>query len=69
VGFFRLILLAALIWFAWRLLSRALRGPHKRPTPGGKDQDYLPLTRCTRCGAHIPQPVGTPAICERCRSR
>lgn len=70
MGFFRLMLLAAILWIVWRLVARALRGTPEPPRARGAEQDYLPLTRCPGCGAHIPQPAsGDPALCERCRSR
>ena len=68
MGLMRLLLLFALGWFAWRLLSRALNPPTASPrgdAAGG--HDYQPLTRCSVCGTHNPQPVsGAAPICERC---
>ena len=70
MGLLRLLLLVAVAWFVWRLLLRAaLSAPQAKPSRSGKE-DYLPLAKCTLCGAHVPQPAdGAAAICERCRSR
>jgi uncharacterized protein len=68
MGVLRLILLAAIVWIVWRLIARALRVA-KAAGPRSSDHDYLPLARCSVCGAHVPQPqAGAAAICERCRS-
>ncbi|HZP12739.1 MAG TPA: hypothetical protein VFB36_09990 [Nevskiaceae bacterium] len=70
MGLLRLLALLAIGWFIWRwLLRAALSARPSPPAPPGKD-DYLPLTKCAICGAHIPQPQNNAApICERCRSR
>ncbi len=68
MGLLRFLLLVGLIWFALRLLLRALARPEpRRDAPRDRD-DYRRLVPCQRCGAHIPEPAdGSPAICERCR--
>lgn len=67
MGLLRLLLLIALALIAWRVLARALLPTAPAPPRGGAD--YLPLTRCKVCGAHIPQPEnGAAPVCERCRS-
>jgi hypothetical protein len=73
----RLLILIALAWLAWRLLSRILRPPTAQPRGGsargdnrGGDKDFLPLTRCSVCGTYILQSgTGSATICERCRTR
>ena len=71
MGVLRLILLAFVVWIAWRLFARALRAAQAAHAGNpSRDQDYLPLARCSACGAHIPAPpAGAAAICERCRPR
>jgi hypothetical protein len=70
MGMLRLLLLLVIAWIVWRLVARALRASVGTPAPSKGDPDYVPLTRCGVCGAHIPQPAGGLApICERCRSR
>ncbi len=69
MSLFRLLLLFALGWFAWRLLSRALNPP---PPPSGSasDNDYQRLTRCSVCGTYIPQSAnGAAPVCEACRRK
>jgi hypothetical protein len=75
MGLLRLLILFAICWFVWRLLMRAVvssspAAPPPRAGEQAQDHDYLPLTKCAICGAHIPQPSNNAApICERCRSR
>jgi hypothetical protein len=68
MGLLRLLLLAAIGWFIWRLLLRASIPAQPPPSRTGKEE-YLPLTQCTICGVHIPRPPdGRAPICERCRT-
>jgi uncharacterized paraquat-inducible protein A len=51
---FRLLILAAIAWFAWRIVrswnAEALP-PRRRRAP----QDYERLARCLRCGVFVPR--------------
>src|SRR5581483_7646249 len=70
MGLIRLFLLLAVGWFIWRFLLRAALGARPSPPPPPGKEDYLPLTKCAICGAHIPRPQSNAApIGERCLSR
>jgi hypothetical protein len=70
MGLLRFFLLFAVGWFIWRALLRAAVSTQRPPPSRAGKEEYLPLTQCTICGAHIPQPSDSRApICERCRSR
>ena len=72
MGLVRFLLLFAIAWLIWRVLLRPVLSPPTEPPRQRqtRDQDYLPLTKCAICGAHIPRPSSNAApICERCRSR
>lgn len=70
MGVLRLLLLLTIAWIVWRFFLRALLAPGAQQRRGTGEQDYLPLTRCSVCGVHIPQPQGNAAsVCERCSTR
>lgn len=52
MGIIRLLVLAALIWFTWRLAKRLLQGPIAPPAPPPDNQK---MVRCDWCGVHTPQ--------------
>lgn len=51
-GIIRLVILAALVWLAWRVLRQVL-APSRRPPPG--DDDAARMLRCETCGVHVPE--------------
>ena len=70
MGLLRLLLLLAVGWFIWRAVLRGAIATRPSPPRTDPPEDYLPLTKCAICGAHIPRPSNNAApICERCRSR
>ncbi|MBL6749207.1 MAG: hypothetical protein ISP90_01730 [Nevskia sp.] len=65
---FRLLILAGLAWFVWRVLQswgndappRAVR----RPGP----EDYEKMARCLGCGVHLPRgSLGPDGRCRSCQ--
>ena len=62
---FRLLLLAALAWIAWRLLQHFTRAQTLQPPP---QQDHFePMERCQKCGTHLPaRALSSDGRCGRC---
>ena len=53
MGLFRLLLIIALVWLAWRLLKSTLLANR-----GGDSRDNLEaprMVRCAKCGLHVPE--------------
>jgi len=60
----QLLLLAALIWLAWRLVRKALAGPGRA---ADAPPEFEPTARCGRCGTHVPRPqLDAAGLCPRC---
>jgi hypothetical protein len=53
MNLFRLLLLAAALWVVWRLWRAVQARLAPPPAPGG-DENFEPMARCQRCGAHLP---------------
>ncbi|MGJ3257795.1 MAG: PP0621 family protein [Alcanivorax sp.] len=57
MGLIRLLVIAALIFLAWRvvknLLSQSSRGNNSTP---GNGQDAQAMLKCDQCGVHVPAP-------------
>ncbi|PHR67097.1 PP0621 family protein [Alcanivorax sp.] len=51
MGLIRLIIIAALIYLAWRVIKRLLA--QARPTDSGNPQI---MVKCAQCGVHVPTP-------------
>lgn len=47
----RLLILAALIWFGYRLVRKFMGGPEELPKPTKHDEI---MQRCAHCGVHVP---------------
>src|SRR5689334_5532591 len=59
----QLLLLAALVYVAWRLVRRALT------PPAAAEPQYAPTARCARCGTHVPrEQLDAAGACARCRA-
>lgn len=56
MGILRILILAALVWLAWRLLRNLLSAPSQ---PSTSDQSANPaperMVKCTHCGVHLPE--------------
>ncbi|ULQ45333.1 hypothetical protein JN531_009350 [Flagellatimonas centrodinii] len=69
---FRLLLIAAAAWIVWRLAGIALRQLEQRskqapPDATEDDPPFVPMTRCSRCGTHLPRTdVDDDGCCTRC---
>lgn len=68
MNFFRLLLLAAVVYLITRLFRARLRPP--APPPGSGDRNsvpYEPTARCARCGVHTPtRSLSTEGLCQHC---
>ena len=53
MGLFRLLLIIALVWLAWRLLSKTLLG--KRQSTRDNLEAPRRMVRCAQCGLHVPE--------------
>ena len=63
----QLLLLAALIWMAWRLVRKAL-GPPAAPGAATPPK-FEPTARCGQCGTHVPRDqLDAAGLCPRCRT-
>ena len=62
MNIFRLLLLLAAAYLIWRLWR------HFSTTPATPPQtDYLPTTRCSKCGAHVAaETLSSGGLCGRC---
>jgi hypothetical protein len=69
MNFFRLLLLAAVVYLITRLLRSRLRPPSPPSGSGEKPSvPYEPMARCARCGVHMPQTSLSPAgLCQHCQ--
>lgn len=47
----RLLILAALIWFGYRLVRKFMGGPQELPGPEKRNEI---MQRCAHCGVHVP---------------
>jgi hypothetical protein len=64
----QLLLLAALIWIAWRLVRKALAPPAAGDTPA--PPQFEPTARCGQCGTHVPRSqLDATGACPRCQNR
>lgn len=58
MGLIRLLILAALVYLAWRfakrLLAAANRGDDQRP-PRSSEPRGETMVRCQQCGLHVPE--------------
>ncbi|RJG15957.1 hypothetical protein D4A39_15920 [Alcanivorax profundi] len=52
MGLIRLLIIAALIYLAWRAAKRLLAGPQGKP-PATPTQSQNML-KCQQCGVHVP---------------
>lgn len=63
----QLLLLAALIWLAWRVLRKAL-APPATPRDDTPPQ-FEPTARCAQCGTHVPRAeLNAAGMCARCQT-
>ncbi|MBX6420726.1 MAG: hypothetical protein QJR02_11550 [Sinobacteraceae bacterium] len=68
---FRLLILAAIAWFVWRVLRswNADALPPRRRTPRDP-QDYERMARCLRCGVFVPRDrLSENGRCGECERR
>lgn len=54
MGLFRLILIIALVWLAWRLLKKVLLSNRSDQPQDNLDAPHR-MVRCARCGLHVPE--------------
>jgi hypothetical protein len=60
----QLLLFAALIWIAWRLVRKALAPP---AADAGATPPFEPTARCAKCGTHVPRAqLDAAGVCPRC---
>ena len=61
----QLLLLAALIWIAWRLVRKALAPP---AAGGEAPPKFEPTARCGQCGTHVPRTqLNDAGLCPQCQ--
>ena len=63
---FRVLLILALVWIAWRVLRRFLH----RETPQSPNQRHIPsMQACAYCGTYVPETelvrIGQKSYCSR----
>ena len=54
MGLFRLLLIIALVWLAWRLLKKTLLSDRGTQRPGNLDAPHR-MVCCAKCGLHVPE--------------
>ncbi|MDF1822507.1 MAG: PP0621 family protein [Alcanivoracaceae bacterium] len=54
MGLFRLLLIIALVWLAWRLLKKTLLSGQGNERRDNLDAPHR-MVRCARCGLHVPE--------------
>ena len=56
MGILRILILAALVWLAWRLIRNLLPGPSNASDEPSTDQDNPEkMVKCSHCGVHLPE--------------
>lgn len=67
MNLFKLLLLGAALWIVWRIL-RGLRIQVSRiEAPQQKPDQFEPMTRCARCGVHLPAAaLSSQGLCGKC---
>ncbi|MZR61367.1 PP0621 family protein [Alcanivorax sp. DP30] len=53
MGLIRLLIIAALIYIAWRVVKNLLSSPRQADRPAPKQQNEL-MRKCAQCGVHVP---------------
>ena len=58
MGLIRLLIIAALIYLAWRVVKNLLSQASGRDnsSPDSSSQDAQAMLKCTQCGVHVPAP-------------
>ena len=57
MGLIRLLVIAALIYLAWRVVKNLLSQANRRDNSApGSGQDAQAMLKCTQCGVHVPAP-------------
>ncbi len=65
MSIFRLLFIAAVVYLLWRA-GRVLWSK-LQPPPAAAEKPYLPMSACSKCGAHVPQDTLTQkGLCGRC---
>ena len=57
MGLIRLLVIAALIYLAWRVVKNLLSQANRRDNSApGSGQDAQAMLKCAQCGVHVPAP-------------
>ncbi|WP_303759516.1 PP0621 family protein [Alcanivorax jadensis] len=58
MGLIRLLIIAALIYLAWRVVKNLLSQASGRDnsSPDRSSQDTQAMLKCAQCGVHVPAP-------------
>lgn len=58
MGLIRLLIIAALIYLAWRVVKNLLSQASGRDdsSPDSNSQDAQAMLKCAQCGVHVPAP-------------
>ncbi|HBC20000.1 MAG TPA: hypothetical protein DC022_14935 [Alcanivorax sp.] len=57
MGLIRLLVIAALVYLAWRVVKNLLSQANRRDSSdSGNGQDAQAMLKCAQCGVHVPAP-------------
>lgn len=58
MGLIRLLIIAALIYLAWRVVKNLLSQANSRDnsSPDSSSRDAQAMLKCAQCGVHVPAP-------------
>jgi len=56
MGLIRLLIIAALIYLAWRVVKNLLSQAGNRDNAPNSGQNAQAMLKCAQCGVHVPAP-------------